>query len=179
MPVSKRSALFVGCIVVVILISGFLFFFKRDKLAYVESSRLLNEYKAMVDARKAFDVKSNQWQMNIDTLTKEVQQAIFKFEKEAGSEGEKKKAREEINIKQKQLRDYQQAVQQNAQQEEARISTQVLTEVNTFLMTYGKEHGYKMILVANNGNIAYADKDLDITSEIIVLLNKNYRKPIQ
>lgn len=182
MLLNKRifSAAVVTIILLLITIVWMLFF-KKDKIAYVESSRLLTGYKAMADVRKEFDGKSKQWQANIDTLTQDIQQSIFKYEKETskGSEEDKKKAKEAIGIKQKQLNDYQRATQQNAQQEEARLTTPILTEVNAFLMEYGKSHGYKMIFVANNGNIAYADKGLDLTDEIVELLNKSYKMPIK
>jgi Skp family chaperone for outer membrane proteins len=49
--------------------------------------------------------------------------------------------------------------------------------VNAFLMRYGKKHGYKMILIAANGNIAYADPSMDITDQIVEALNNEYSVP--
>lgn len=177
MFISRRSLFDISIVLLLIVIIGMLFFTRREKIAYVESARLLNNYKAMIDTRKEFEVKTKQWQANIDTLTQDVQRTMRQFEKEAtaGSEKEKRMARELIGGKQKQLQEYQQAIQQNAQQEESRLTSQVISEINIFLTEYGKDHGYKMILVANNGNLAYADKGLDITDEIVNHLNKNYK----
>jgi Skp family chaperone for outer membrane proteins len=46
-------------------------------------------------------------------------------------------------------------------------------------LRYGKKHGYKMILIAANGNIAYADADMDITDKIVEELNKEYSVPVK
>jgi Skp family chaperone for outer membrane proteins len=36
-----------------------------------------------------------------------------------------------------------------------------------------------MILIAANGNIAYADADMDITDKIVEELNKEYSVPVK
>ena len=112
---------------------------------------------------------------------KDVQDAIKKYEKLAatGTEKERQMAKELINGKQKQLYDYQNATRQNAAQEEQRLNQNVLTTVNAFLLRYWKKHHYKMILIAANGNIAYADADMDITEKIVEELNKEYSVPVK
>jgi len=171
--------------IVAVLLSVFLFLytfaFSKTKVAYVDSGKLLNGYKAMVAARKEFEKKQSAWQANIDTLTRDVQDAIKKYEKSAalGSDNEKKLARELITTRQKQLYDYQNAIKQNAGQEEQRLTQDVLSTVNSYLLRYGKKNGYKMILVAANGNIAYADNDMDITDKIVDDLNKEYSVPVK
>lgn len=157
------------------------FGFNVSRVAYVDSGRLLNGYKAMVEARKDFEKKQSAWQANVDTLTRDVQDAIKKYEKTAalGSDKEKQLARELISTKQKQLYDYQNAVRQNAGQEEQKLTQSVLSTVNSYLLRYGKKHGYKMILIAANGNIAYADPGMDITDRIVEELNKEYAVPVK
>lgn len=133
----------------------------------------------MVEARSEFEKKKKTWEGNIDSLTREVQSAITKYEKTAaaGTTNEKQLSRELINGKQKQLYEYQNAIKQNASQEEQRLTQNVLTTVNTYLLRYGKKQGYKMILIAANGNIAYADPSMDITDKVVEQLNKEYAVP--
>jgi len=133
----------------------------------------------MVQARAEFEKKQKAWEANIDSLTNDVKQAIAKYEKTAatGTDKEKQLTRELINNKQKQLYEYQNAIKQNATQEEQRLTQNVLTTVNTYLLRFGKTHGYKMILIAANGNIAYADPSMDITEKIVDQLNKEYAVP--
>lgn len=168
------------CVIVMFMLLSF-YVFSPNKIAYVDSAKLLNGYKAMVEARKEFEKKQATWNANVDTLMKDVQDAIKKYEKLAatGTEKERQMAKELITGKQKQLYDYQNATRQNAAQEEQRLNQNVLTTVNAFLLRYGKKHHYKMILIAANGNIAYADADMDITETIVEALNKEYSVPVK
>jgi outer membrane protein len=168
-----------GIVITFLLLSFFVF--PSQKIAYVDSARLLNGYKAMVEARKEFEKKQATWNANVDTLMKDVQDAIKKYEKTAatGTDKEKQLFKELITGKQKQLYEYQNATRQNAGQEEQRLTQNVLTTVNAYLLRYGKKHHYKMILIAANGNIAYADTDMDITDKIVEELNKEYSVPVK
>ena len=154
-------------------------FFQGEKIAYVESGKLFNEYKATDIAKKKYDDKSRLWKSNIDTLASEVQMEIRKYEKDVQkmSPKERELARKLIDIKRKQLADYQQSVQANAQQEYAKVTQSVVTKINDFLLKYGKEHNYTMILIANqSGTIAYAKDNLDITAPVLKEINQEYEK---
>src|SRR5258705_10534595 len=149
--------------VVFLLVKGF--FFPSPAIAYVDSGKLLNGYNAMVQARTEFEKKEAAWKANIDSLTNDIQEAMKKYEKTAamGTDKEKQLSRELITTKQKQLYDYQNAIKQNASQEEQRLTQNVLTTVNNYLLRYGKKNGYKMILIESNGKIACANPGMDIT----------------
>jgi outer membrane protein len=166
-------ALLTLCIVFLLLKT---FLFTSSTIAYVDSAKLLNGYNAMVQARSDFEKKQAVWQSNIDSLTNDVKDAMKKYEKTAaaGTDKEKQLSKEFISSKQKQLYDYQNAIKQNASQEEQRLTQNVLTTVNNYLLRYGKKHGYRMILIAANGNIAYADPGMDITDKVVDQLNKEY-----
>jgi outer membrane protein len=182
----KSSKLFVGSLSL-LLICCFLFFYffafasGNGRIVYVDSDKLLNGYKGMIEARAEFQKKRTVWESNIDTLTKDVQDAIRIYSKDMalGTEKEKQLSKALIQTKQKQLMDYQSAIKQNAAQEEQRLNQQVLSTINAFLMRYGKKNGYKMILIAANGNIAYADPSMEITDRIVEELNKEYSVPVK
>jgi outer membrane protein len=147
------------------------------KVAYVDSARLLNGYQAMVEARKDYQTKTVVWQANVDTLVKGVQEEIKKYERAAAgmTPKERQLSQDLIRSKQQQLGQYQQVVQDKARQEDTRLTEAVLKQTNSFLERYGKEHGYAMILAANaSGNIAYAEKYLDITDKVLEELNQEY-----
>lgn len=168
-------------VAILFVLTAYLFFFSNGKIVYIDSGKLLTSYKGMIEARKEYDKKNNVWKANIDTLTKDVQDAIKKHEKTLalGSATEKELSKELIRSKQKELLDYQNAIRQNAGEEEARLNQQVLGIINAFLTRYGKKHGYKMILIAANGNIAYADPSMEITDKVVEELNKEYAVPVK
>lgn len=161
---------------IIITLSGFLFF-KNDKIAYVDSAKILTEFKGAAQAKKAYETKAKTWQANIDTLTMGVQNAIKKYEKDLASMSVKEQelSKRLIGNQQKQLEDYQRAIQDNARQEDGKLTQTVVTQVNAFLLDYGKKNNYKMILIASQaGTIAYAREGLDITEEVIKELNEQY-----
>jgi len=160
-----------------IIVVSITIFTENSKVVYVDSSKLLNQYKGMEAARAAYQQKAGAWKANIDTLANEVQQQIFKYEKESKSMTAKERqlSQELIRSKQKQFADYQQAMNTQAQQEDAKMTQEVVTQINAYLKKYGEANGYKIILAATQyGNLAYADEGLDITDEVLAGLNKEY-----
>ena len=132
-----------------------------QKLVYVDSAKLVNEYKGMQDARAAYQKKAVTWKANIDTLTSEVQEQIMNYEKESDklTAKERKLSEELIRTKQKQLMDYQQAMNAQAKQEDVKMTGEVVQQINAYLKKYGEENGYKIVMAATEyGNIAYADE---------------------
>ncbi|WP_426672074.1 OmpH family outer membrane protein [Mucilaginibacter sp. McL0603] len=162
-------------IAVLFLLSGFLF--RNDKIAYVDSAKIFNEYKGSEEAKKAYQSKSKVWQGNIDTLTNEVKGAIQKYEKSVATMSKKEQdlSKQIIQEKQRQLAEYQRGIQENAKQENDKLTQSIVTQINAYLTVYGKKHNYKMILIANqSGTIAYARDGLDITQDVIDGLNAEY-----
>lgn len=159
------------------IVIGGLYFAKTQEVVYVDSQKLINNYQGMLDARKVFQQKAAGWKANVDTLASEVQKQIFDYEKESAglTTKERQLSEELIRTKQKQLMDYQQAMNTQAQQEDSKMTGDVITQVNAYLKKYGEKKGYTIILAATEyGNLAYADEGLDITEDVLTGLNKEY-----
>ena len=177
---TSKISFYINLILIIGLIGIYILHFAKpeNKIAYVDSAKLLNGYSNMLDARKEYEKKAKVWQANIDTLVAGVQNQLKSYEKgsQKMSEKERKLSMELIRNKQTQLANYQKAIQETAQQEDARMTQQVVTQVNSFLDQYGKEHNYDIILVATqSGNIAYAMEGMDITEEVLTQLNQEYK----
>jgi len=160
-----------------VLYIGYTQFSKSQKLVYIDNNKLLNNYQGMLDARQAFQSKATVWQANIDTLMSEVQKSIMDYEKGSGkmTTKERELSKELIRTKQKQLKDYQVAINEKSSAEDQQVTQGVLTVVNAFIEEYGKENNYKLILGATTaGNIVYAEESMDITDEVLAALNAQY-----
>ncbi|AYA37293.1 OmpH family outer membrane protein [Hymenobacter oligotrophus] len=146
------------------------------KVAYVESSKLLDQYKGLQDARKAFERKIAGWERQHEQNVRGLQAAAQAYEKTAAGLTDEQRAAtvQRLQAQEQQVAAKQQQLQQQAQQEEAKMTEQVLTRVNKLLEAYGKENDYDLILVAGGGTIAYARPGLDITKEILGRLNAEY-----
>ena len=163
----------------VLLVAGlvglyYLHFVGSEKIAFVDSAKLLANYEGMQQARQAYQQKASVWQANIDTLTQEVQSALKEYEKDKAqlSQKEQELSQELLKNKQQQLVNYQRAIQEKAAQEDKQMTQTVITEVNNYLSEFGSQHNYKVILVANEtGTIAYAQEGMDVTEEVLAGLN--------
>jgi outer membrane protein len=174
----QRFLLIIGILNLLAVISVSVVLLTRgETVVYVDSAKLLNNYKAMEAARATYQSKVNTWKANIDTLASEVHKLAFKYEHESNAMSVKERSlsQELIRAKQKQLSDYQQAINAQAEQEDAKMTSDIVAQVNVYLKKYGEQHGYKIILAATDyGNLAYADPGLDITNEVLQGLNAEY-----
>lgn len=174
---SRSNYITIGLAILAFALASFTFL-SKDKIAYVDSNKLIQNYTGAQEARAAYERKALQWKANIDTLSKALEDQIKKHnaEKTSMSKREITMSEELIQLKQQQLESYQEVVMQNAAREDQQISAQVLKEVNDFITMYGEAHNYRFILGATtNGNIVYADKGKDITDELIRELNARFK----
>jgi outer membrane protein len=150
-----------------------------DKVAYVESSKLLDGYKGMQDARKTFEAKAKRWEAQNKTMVQGFQNAVQQYQKQAESMTAEQRAATEqkLGAQQQQVGAGQQKLQQQAQEEEAKMTQSVLERLNKQIEKYGKANGYRLILIAApSGTIAYGRKDLDITPQVLKYINSEYAK---
>lgn len=148
-----------------------------DKIAYVVSEQLLNDYQAMKDARKSFEGKVKNWGAQNETITRRFQAAVQQYQQQAASLTPEQRAATEQQLEMQRIKggQMQQELQQKAAEEEARMTKQVLDRVDKQVERYGKQNGYRLILIsAPSGTIAYGRKDLDITKEVTAFLNQEY-----
>ncbi len=175
MPVKGFNVLVVLNLIALIVLAAF-FLADRDTIVFIDSTKVINSYDGMAEARKAYQAKVTAWKANIDTLAVEVQKEVLRYEKEGArmSPREKDLSQELIRTKQEQLIGYQKAVNEQAGQEDATATKKVIDEINAYIKAYGQANGYTIVLAATEyGNIVYAEEYLDITEKVIEGLNKN------
>ena len=151
----------------------------EGKIVYVESSKMLDGYQGMKDARRAFESKARGWEQQNQNMLASFKTAVEAYQKQApGLTNEQRAATEQkLQAQQQQVAQKQQQLQAQAQEEEGKLTQKVLESVNKKVEAYGKARGYKLILIAApSGTIAYGQKDLDVTTPVLAYLNAEYRK---
>jgi len=129
---------------------------------YINPSKLLQGYHGATAQHELFKAKAQGWQQRVDSLSTELQ-ALHKAPAATRA------------AKEQQLLRYRDAIQQQAQQENQRVTQAVLAEINAYLKQYGKSKGYSFILGATeSGNIVYAAEGTDITEDVLKGLNAQY-----
>jgi outer membrane protein len=129
-------------------------------------------------AKKELENKAQTWNANLDTLRKELEESITKYErtKNALSLREKELTEELLKTKQEQYLNYQDFVKTSYEKTDQEYSSKILSKVNDYIKRYGEDHGYTIIFAATQyGNIAYANKEHDITEELLKGLNEEYQ----
>ena len=131
-------------------------------ICYINPNKLLQGYRGATAQHELFQAKAQGWQQRVDSLGLELQ-ALSKAPAAIRA------------TKEQQLLRYRDAIQQQAQQENQRLTKAVLDEINAYLKQYGKDHGYTFILGATDGgNIVYAAEGTDISDDVLKGLNAAY-----
>lgn len=167
--------------VIAIILSISTFFISRHSSSqvYVDVNRLLEGYERTKLVRSDFNKKAKALQSNVDSLLTDWQKDLKKYEKERSSYSKKELSLKEelLATKQEQITRYQQAIRKQIQEEDKKSTQTVINDINDLVKEYGKRKGYKIIFGANGGgNIMYADKSSDLTEEILLELNAEFKK---
>jgi outer membrane protein len=154
------------------------FFYKADtKFAYVDGVKLVTGYRGMELAKKELEVKSGAWKANLDTLQRELEKSVSEYEltKAKLTNKERSLTEELIKAKQSQFLNYQEVVTNNLQKADQELSSKILEQVNEYIKRYGESNGLTIIFAATQyGNIAYANKELDLTEVLLKGLNEEF-----
>ncbi|HWZ22307.1 MAG TPA: OmpH family outer membrane protein [Cytophagaceae bacterium] len=172
----KNEKLILGSIAVlfaIVIALSIVVFTKSEKNAYIDTSKLMEGSKEIQALKKQSQQEAEILKANADTLMGEFQEELKKYEKGLSkmSNKEKQLSMQLLETKRNQIIQYQQATQQKSQQEEQQKTQAIIANINKYIAEYGKEKGYKIIFATTNGNIAYAEKGMDITEEIIKGIN--------
>lgn len=147
------------------------------RLAYVDSTEVLNAYEGMLDLRKEMRLAEKKETAKLDTLVGEFKKALTDYDqsKSTMSAGEIKLKEELLNLKRQQVAGYQQSVKEKLREKELDLTRSLVADMNSLIEAYAKKEGYDIIIGATNvGNVVYAKDGLDISSVIIKELNNRY-----
>jgi len=148
----------------------------RKPTVYIDQLKLMANYQGIKDMKAKLDLRAKEWQGNLDTLSSELQLAAKKLESiPVSSSAQRQLAEASLRSKQQEAMQYKEAVTQKYKEQDQLLSQELLTKVNAYIKEYGERKGYKIIMAATQyGNIAYGDKSVDITDDVLEGLNTEY-----
>ena len=153
--------------------------FDKEKIGVVRTADLVAKYAGMEDARMAFEEQQKAWQSEIDTLEADFRHTVNKLNEEWTnlSKSEQEKRRELAGAQEQNLVRYSQSLEVRIQEEENRLIEDVLSQVNDVVREYAEEKGFDVIYGATiEGSILHSNETLDITDELIEILNEKYAR---
>jgi outer membrane protein len=151
---------------------------KEMKTAYVDTSKLLEEYNEAKDIEAKYKAKG-------DEMGKELEAEVVRFKAEATSFQKNAQAKGQawaqengarLQKQEQELSYAQQALVQQLREESGVEMDTLVKKVKKFIKDYGKEKGFTYIYgTGEAATILYAEDKLDITAEIVKLLNDKYK----
>lgn len=147
---------------------------EQDKTAYVDTSRLIQEYSEMQEVEADFTQRSESLKRELDSAAQAFQQEVrtFQEEMENMSEAQRQQTQNDLMQKQQMLQQQQQMRSGALRQESDQVVDSIIMRVRGFVEAYGEENDYKYIFGSNeSANIMYAEEGLDITEEVLEELN--------
>ncbi|WP_394748013.1 OmpH family outer membrane protein [Spongiimicrobium salis] len=150
---------------------------QQDKIAYVDYTKLLNDYQEKIDIEAKFKTKLEAMNKKRDSLGQMIQLEAQTIQTKNASQ---KTKQEEMNVLQQKSQFLGQQLQQEEQllQQEGRTETDTLiSKVKKEVADYGKANAYTYILGGGEGGtVLYGDDTKDITDAILKILNDKYKK---
>ena len=159
----------------VVLCGGFLSLFvltglaqAADKFAYVDLSRSFSEYSKTKDYDKKLSEKENSYISERDKKLNEFNAQKDKFALLSDKDKDSKKA--ELEAKAKSLKDFVAQREGDLRKEQEEKMKEILKDIQDAVKAYAEKSG--ITLVFNDRVLVYQTKSMDITSDIIGILNK-------
>jgi len=164
-------------ILTVILISAFLFSIavpafseSQGKIGYIDLSRSFDEYQKTKDFDRKLEAKGDMKQKDRENVVQEIRKMREELELMNKNAREKKEA--DIESKIKSLQDFDQDAKTDLTKERDNMVKDILKEMSDVIKEYGEKNGYSIIV--NDRVLLYGDAGLDLTNEIIKILNDKY-----
>ncbi len=161
------------CLPLLLLFSQVVF---AQKIGYVDSDRLKNEYKPFLEAKDQLNKEVGDWQRKADSLSRSIKSLEDSLVKVGLILSQEKKKEREDNIA-RVKKDYQQFLAETfgvggkVEKRNSELSKPILDKVNAAIAEVALENNFDLILDTVTGSVAYGRKSLDATDRVLEKLN--------
>lgn len=151
---------------------GNIFAESQGKIGYIDLSRSFDEYQKTKDFDKELEAKGDMKQQEREKLVQDIRKMREELELMNKPSREKKEA--DIESKIKSLQEFDQEAKTDLTKDRDNMVKDILKEMSDVIKEYGQKNGYSIIV--NDRVLLYGDSSMDLTSEIIKILNDKYNK---
>ena len=150
------------------------------KIAYIEVDSLMTQYNFAKDKSLELQKKSNNARNTLTQKGNQLQAAAANFQQKLQNNGFQSReqaagVQAAIERQQRDLQELQARLETELASETAKFNDALRDSLSNFLKAYNKDKKYTMILSKAGDNILMADKNYDITQDVINGLNKRYK----
>jgi outer membrane protein len=151
----------------------------QNKIAYVDFTTVMKDYDAMVTLREEATVKQDEITGKLELMQAQFQAKVQEYYQNAEKMSVDKRAEAEQALGQEQqmIQSAQQQMSQMLQQENEAKTVALFSRLDSLVIKFTKSQGFNLVLgTQGNTTVIYGDEQLNITSEIVEMLNKDYHK---
>ncbi len=146
------------------------------RVGYIDSNRIFSECTAAREAQQRFDRQVQGWRDE----AAEKERAVSTLRQEVRDQSpilSALKRQEKEQALQNAIRDYEQFIQEiwgpsgRAQQENDNATRDIVNQIRTVVEKLAAERGLGLVLDSSGGFILYAERTMDITTDVVTELN--------
>jgi outer membrane protein len=151
----------------------------RGAVVYINQDTLLANYEYFKAIKAKLEKLSQTAQTELAAKDQAFQKEVATYQKSANALTPAQKAATEKRLatKQQSLQALSQNTGKQLQEIEASENANLYERIATYLKTYTKTKGYKIVLTYSKSSpsMLYGDESLDVTKEVLVGLNEEYK----
>ena len=164
----KLAVVLFGCFAILNLVLFLGCAQAADKLGYIDLSRTFSEYGKTKVYDKALSEKEKTYTDERDKKVAELKSLQDKLN--LLNEKEREAKRGELDAKMKAFQDADRQKQEELRKEQDEKMKEILKDIEEAVKKYAEKEGYTMVF--NDRVLVYQNKSMEITSQIIEVLNK-------
>jgi len=161
----------VSLIAFLFLATGNVFAESQGKIGYIDLSRSFDEYLKTKDFDKELEAKGDMKQQERERLVQDIRK--MREELELMNKNAREKKETDIEAKIKSLQEFDQEAKTDLTKDRDNMVKDILKEMSDVIKEYGGKNGYSIIV--NDRVLLYGDSGMDLTNEIIKILNDKYK----
>ncbi len=149
------------------------------KFAYIKSDSVLKNYDYLEIKKKELEERTKKLDLEYRSRAQGLQNDINDYQRNVGNLtlSQARALEEDLNKKRQNLAMYEQSLTQELMNEEQKLNKELYDRITVYLKKYGQEKGLQVVLKLDpTSDLLFGGDSLDITKEVIVGLNEDYKK---
>lgn len=149
------------------------YIFTRPKDVVIDIEEVFNEFTMKLELQKKVQSVEQSQKVILDSLEFNLKQIEAKYA--TASNGDKALIEQEYNRYQYNYTVRKEKMQENLAIALQNFDEQIWSQLNAYLIDFGKEQDVKIIFGNFNKNVLYHDSEMDLTLEAIAFINQRYK----
>ncbi|KAB1065898.1 OmpH family outer membrane protein [Salibacter halophilus] len=146
----------------------------ENRIAYINTSTLISEYKGTEDMLNELDRIKSKSQTQVDSF-KNVLSVEYQNIRQTSQNDEASQFRvQNFKKMQNQFKEFREQELKKVSEKEQKLSAGILNLINSKVRKYGDEHDFDLIIGATeNGSVMYGNDKMNITSDVLQYINQD------